>query len=157
MRGRVLEPGSQLAAALEQWRSSQKKLVFTNGCFDILHVGHVRYLREARALGDGLIVAINTDESVARLKGPTRPVNKASDRAEVLAALASVDFVTFFAEETPAEIIRMVRPNILVKGGDWSVDQIVGADFVQSYGGRVLSLSFIDGYSTTKIIERSQV
>jgi D-beta-D-heptose 7-phosphate kinase/D-beta-D-heptose 1-phosphate adenosyltransferase len=134
-----------------------KKIVFTNGCFDLLHVGHVRYLQEARKLGDYLIVGVNSDASTRILKGPTRPIQNENDRAEILAALACVDFTVIFNEETPAKLIEQVRPEILVKGGDWKIDQIVGGDFVQSYGGKVLSLQFIEGRSTTKIIEKSKL
>ncbi|GIL18499.1 MAG: hypothetical protein BroJett040_22500 [Oligoflexia bacterium] len=134
----------------------KKKIVFTNGCFDLLHVGHVRYLQEAKSLGDILVVALNTDESVKLLKGPTRPVQNESDRAEILAALGCVDFTTLFSEQTPANIIQVVKPDILVKGGDWKIEQIVGADFVQSYGGKVYSLNFVDGKSTTNLIQKAK-
>jgi len=131
-----------------------KKLVFTNGCFDILHVGHVRYLQEAKAQGDLLFVGVNSDASVKRLKGSSRPIQNEQDRAEILLALSSVDYVSIFDEDTPEQLIHVVKPDVLVKGGDWSIDQIVGAPFVQSYGGTVKSLQFVDGRSTTKIIER---
>lgn len=133
-----------------------RKVVFTNGCFDLLHVGHVRYLQEARRLGDFLVVGVNTDASVRKLKGADRPLQNESDRAEILTALSSVDFAVLFSEDTPAELIRRVRPDILVKGGDWTIDKIVGADFVQSYGGRVMSLQFVDGKSTSKLIEKAR-
>lgn len=133
-----------------------KKVVFTNGCFDLLHVGHVRYLQEAKSLGDILVVALNTDASVKKLKGPTRPVQVENDRAEILAALGAVDFTILFSEETPEKVIQSIKPDILVKGGDWKIEQIVGAPFVQSYGGKVYSLNFIEGKSTTKLIEKSQ-
>lgn len=145
---------------LEKIKSLQqknKKVVFTNGCFDLLHVGHVRYLAEAKKLGDFLIVGVNSDDSVKRLKGPTRPIQNQSDRAEILKALESVDETVIFTEDTPENLIKSVRPDILVKGGDWSVDQIVGGPFVQSYGGQVCSLTFIDGKSTTKIIEKAAI
>ena len=140
--------------ALQQ---QNKKVVFTNGCFDLLHVGHVRYLAEAKKLGDFLIVGINSDESVKRLKGPTRPIQNQQDRAEILKALEAVDETVIFTEDTPENLIKSIRPDILVKGGDWSVDQIVGGPFVQSYGGQVCSLTFIDGKSTTKIIEKAAI
>ena len=140
--------------ALQQ---QNKKVVFTNGCFDLLHVGHVRYLGEAKKLGDFLIVGINSDESVKRLKGPTRPIQNQQDRAEILKALEAVDETVIFTEDTPENLIKSIRPDILVKGGDWSVDQIVGGPFVQSYGGQVCSLTFIDGKSTTKIIEKAAI
>ncbi len=145
-----------LDLAINQYRSKNKKIVFTNGCFDLLHVGHVRYLNEACALGDLLIVGINSDNSVKVLKGPTRPIQNENDRAEILASLKSVQHTILFNEETPLELIRKIKPDILVKGGDWTVDQIVGSDFVLQNGGKVLSLQFVDGKSTTKIIEKSK-
>ena len=131
-----------------------RRVVFTNGCFDLLHRGHTRYLEQARALGDLLVVAINSDASVRALKGPSRPVVPAEQRAEVLAALAAVDLVTIFGELDPARVIRAVRPDVLVKGGDWPTSQIVGADFVQSRGGTVRSLPYVDGASTSDLIGR---
>jgi D-beta-D-heptose 7-phosphate kinase/D-beta-D-heptose 1-phosphate adenosyltransferase len=151
--GQVLAQ-SELDSALAPFRN--KKIVFTNGCFDLLHVGHVRYLQEAKKLGDILIVGVNSDASVRRLKGPTRPVQNESDRAEILAALKAVDFTVLFAEDTPLELIQKVKPSILVKGGDWKAEQIVGADFVQASGGKVLSLQFVDGHSTTRLIEKAK-
>jgi D-beta-D-heptose 7-phosphate kinase/D-beta-D-heptose 1-phosphate adenosyltransferase len=133
----------------------QKKIVFTNGCFDWLHVGHVRYLQQARSLGDILVVGINSDASVSRLKGPTRPVQTESDRAEILAGLAAVNFTAIFTEDTPLELIKKVKPDILVKGGDWKPENIVGSDFVLSYGGKVQSLQFVDGKSTTSLIKKA--
>lgn len=138
-------------------QQQNKKVVFTNGCFDLLHVGHVRYLAEAKKLGDYLVVGVNSDDSVKRLKGPTRPIQNQLDRAEILKSLKSVDETVIFTEDTPENLIKSVRPDILVKGGDWSVDQIVGGTFVQSYGGQVCSLTFIDGKSTTKIIEKANL
>lgn len=132
-----------------------KTVVFTNGCFDILHRGHVAYLNEARSLGDVLIVGMNSDASVKRLKGESRPINHEADRKFVLENLKAVDFVEIFEEDTPYNLINKVRPNTLVKGGDWSVDQIVGSDIVMKEGGKVLSLNFVDGFSTTNIIEKS--
>ena len=131
-----------------------RRVVFTNGCFDLLHRGHTRYLEQARVLGDLLVVAINSDASVRALKGPSRPVVPAEQRAEVLAALAAVDLVTIFGERDPARVIRAVRPDVLVKGGDWPTSQIVGADFVQSRGGTVHSLPYVDGASTSDLIGR---
>jgi D-beta-D-heptose 7-phosphate kinase/D-beta-D-heptose 1-phosphate adenosyltransferase len=151
--GKVVQFYSQLMAELVQCRSG-KKVVFTNGCFDILHVGHVRYLQEARALGDFLVIGLNTDSSVQRIKGPTRPVQNQAARAEILAALSCVDLVTFFDEETPEKLIQNVRPDILVKGGDYTIESIVGAPFVQSYGGVVRVLQFVDGFSTSSIIAK---
>lgn len=142
-----------VSKSLEPLRKN-KKIVFTNGCFDILHVGHLRYLQEARALGDFLIVGLNSDESVRRLKGPTRPIQTQSDRAELLLGLKCVDAVVIFGEDTPRLLIEQVRPDVLVKGGDWEVSQIVGSDFVQSYGGQVKSLPFHPGRSTSSIVEK---
>ncbi len=144
----------ELDLFLENHRKS--KIVFTNGCFDILHKGHVAYLNEAKKLGDILIVGVNSDASVQRLKGPTRPVNKQNDRAYVLSQLKSVDFVEIFDEDTPLNLIKKIMPNILVKGGDWKPEQIVGSKEVQQGGGVVYSLQFIEGYSTTSIISRIQ-
>lgn len=154
--GQVLSQ-ADIEKALAPLRSRRQNIVFTNGVFDLLHVGHIRYLQEARALGDALFIGVNADASVKRLKGPTRPVQNENDRAEILAALGCVEFTCIFSEDTPENLIKMVRPNILVKGGDWKIEQIVGADFVQSNGGKVMSLNFIEGRSTTKIIEKSQL
>ncbi len=152
-----VETSDSIEKSLAPLREQGKKIVFTNGCFDLLHIGHVRYLQEARALGDLLVVGVNSDASVKRLKGPTRPVQIESDRAEILAALSAVNFTVIFTEDTPENLIHKVRPDILVKGGDWSIDQIVGAPFVLSYGGKVQSLQFVDGKSTTKIIEKTKI
>tara|TARA_Y100001936_G_C16065365_1_gene666863 strand:- start:1428 stop:1868 length:441 start_codon:yes stop_codon:yes gene_type:complete len=134
--------------------SEDKKIVFTNGCFDILHKGHVAYLNEAKSLGDILIVGLNSDKSVRGLKGPERPVNSELDRKFVLENLKSVDFVQIFDAPTPYELIKEVSPDILVKGGDWKPSDIVGSDIVLDKGGKVLSLNFVDGYSTTNIISK---
>lgn len=130
------------------------RVVFTNGCFDILHVGHARYLKDAKALGDILVVGVNADSSVKRLKGPERPIQVESDRAELIASLASVDFVTLFEEDTPRELIEKIAPDVLVKGGDWPVEKIEGSKFVLARGGEVKSLPFHPGHSTTSLIER---
>lgn len=132
------------------------KTVFTNGCFDLLHKGHVHYLEQARNRGDLLIVALNDDASVSRLKGPERPLNSLEDRMEVMAALESVDFVTWFDSDTPLALIQLLKPQVLVKGGDWKISQIVGAKDVLDWGGRVFSLQFIKGRSTTQIIEKAR-
>jgi rfaE bifunctional protein nucleotidyltransferase chain/domain len=146
---------SDAIALVEQARSVGKTVVFTNGVFDILHPGHIRYLRDARALGDMLIVGVNSDRSVKALdKAPDRPINSEAERAEVLAALASVDGVVVFDEDTPHEIIAALQPDILVKGSDWAENAIVGRDIVQARGGRVVRIALAEGYSTTKIIER---
>lgn len=136
--------------------NSGKRIVFTNGCFDILHRGHVTYLTEARKLGDLLVVGLNADASVKRLKGPERPINNETDRQYVLSQLKAVDFVEIFTEDTPLNLINKVRPKILVKGGDWKIDQIVGAKEVIANGGDVFSLNFVDGYSTTNLINKIQ-
>lgn len=145
----------ELQARLIPLKNSRKKIVFTNGCFDLLHVGHVRYLKEAKSLGDILVVGLNSDDSVKRLKGPTRPIQNQMDRAEILSSLVCVDFVCVFPEDTPENLIHRLRPDILVKGGDWKIESIVGSDFVLSYGGQVLSLQFIDGKSTTSLIQKA--
>jgi D-glycero-beta-D-manno-heptose 1-phosphate adenylyltransferase len=136
--------------------NQNKKIVFTNGCFDILHRGHVSYLAEAKKLGDLLLIGLNSDQSVKRLKGPERPINNEADRQYVLSQLKSVDHVEIFTEDTPLNLILKVRPHMLVKGGDWKIDQIVGAREVISWGGQVFSLNFVDGYSTTSIIHKIQ-
>ena len=143
-----------LAEERKRLRAAGKKVVFTNGCFDILHRGHVDYLQKARALGDALIVGLNSDASVQRLKGPLRPVVSEEDRAFVLSALAVVDYVTIFGEDTPYELIRAVVPDVLVKGGDWAVEAVVGKDVVEAAGGRVQTIAFVPDRSTTGIIER---
>jgi rfaE bifunctional protein nucleotidyltransferase chain/domain len=131
-----------------------RRVVFTNGCFDLLHPGHVRCLAEARALGDVLVVAINSDRSVRGNKGPERPLVSERDRAEVLAALSSVDYVTIFDEPTPRELVARVLPGILVKGADWALDQVAGREEVEAAGGRVVSIPLAPGYSTTNIVQR---
>lgn len=133
-----------------------KKIVFTNGCFDILHLGHIDYLERAKKLGDVLVVAINTDRSVKKIKGPKRPVNNQKDRAGVLSGLSSVDYVVFFGEDTPLKTIQSLKPNVLVKGGDWKISKIVGAGFVKSRGGRAKSLKFLKGRSTSALIKKIQ-
>ena len=145
---------SELMKRLSSFRSQGQKIVFTNGCFDILHVGHIRYLREARALGDVLVVGLNSDSSVRALKGESRPIQSEDERGEILAALACVDFVTLFSESTPLRLITQVKPNILVKGGDWPIEKIVGADLVQREGGKVLTLQFVPGRSTSSILQK---
>ena len=143
------------AALLERHgRPRQGRLVFTNGCFDLLHPGHVRYLQAARSLGDALVVGINTDASVRRLKGAGRPLVEEGARALVVAALASVDAVTLFEEDTPRELIRALLPDLLAKGGDYAPGEVVGRDEVEAAGGRVAIIPFVPGYSTTSLIER---
>lgn len=144
------------ASQLQRWlrRQRPRRVVFTNGCFDLLHAGHVRYLQQAKRSGNVLIVGLNSDASVRRLKGPGRPLQSARDRAAILAALACVDIVTVFDAPTPERLIRRVRPDVLVKGGDWQKDRIVGRDFVESYGGRVLRIPCVPGRSTSRLIGR---
>jgi rfaE bifunctional protein nucleotidyltransferase chain/domain len=131
-----------------------RRVVFTNGCFDLLHPGHIRYLQEARRLGDALIVALNSDRSVRELKGERRPILNQNERSEVMAALGCVDYVTIFDASTPREIIAALLPDVLVKGGDWDIDRIIGRDEVEAAGGKVLSLPFVEGCSTSDVIER---
>ena len=139
---------------LEAWRAARERIVFTNGVFDLIHRGHVEYLEEARALGDHLVVGVNSDASVRRIKGPERPLVPAAERAELLAALACVDLAIVFEDDTPERLIREVEPDVLVKGGDWTPDRIVGREFVESRGGRVLNVPLRGGLSTTTLIER---
>ena len=141
-----------IRSIVERYKNSGKRVVFTNGCFDILHVGHVKYLQEAKSFGDVLIVGLNSDESVSRLKGPTRPVNMAQDRAYILAALEAVDFVVPFSEDTPHELIKMIKPHVLVKGGDYEGKRVVGTEFA----GELKLVDFVNGKSTTKTIEKIQ-
>lgn len=139
-----------LLKQLEQDRTAGKKIVFTNGCFDILHRGHATYLRAARNLGDKLIIGLNTDASVKRLKGESRPVNHEDDRAYLLESLACVDYVVKFGEDTPYELLSQIRPDILVKGGDYKIEEVVGREFA----GEVILIDFVDGYSTTRTIQQ---
>ncbi|KAA0258698.1 D-glycero-beta-D-manno-heptose 1-phosphate adenylyltransferase [Deferribacter autotrophicus] len=139
---------------VDELRRLNKKVVFTNGCFDILHVGHVSYLFKAKELGDVLVVALNSDESVKRLKGDKRPINPLRDRMIMMASLKPVDYVTYFDEDTPYEIIKKIQPDVLVKGGDWKEDDIVGADIVKQKGGKVFSLNYEEGFATTNIIDK---
>lgn len=146
----------KVTSVIADYKKQGKKIVFTNGCFDLLHIGHIRYLEDAACLGDLLIVGINSDLSVKRLKGPTRPVQCETDRAEILASLKAVAHTVIFTEDTPLNLIKMISPDVLVKGGDWAIPQIVGSDFVLSYGGKVQSLQFVEGRSTTSIIQKAQ-
>lgn len=140
--------------ALETWRAAGERVVFTNGVFDLLHRGHVEYLEDARALGDRLVAGINSDASVRRLKGAPRPFVPESERAELVGALACVDLAVIFEEDTPARLIEAVRPDVLVKGGDWPLERIVGREFVESYGGRVTNVPVREGLSTSTLVER---
>ena len=143
-----------LEMKLAEWRSAGKTIVFTNGCFDILHRGHVEYLAQAADLGDKLIVGLNTDASVKRLKGESRPVNDEKSRALLLSALQFVDVVVFFDEDTPYELIKQLQPDILVKGNDYKPEEIIGYDIVTAKGGKVLTIDLVEGFSTTNIIKR---
>ena len=150
---KILSPG-QMLGERERLRAAGARLVFTNGVFDLLHVGHVRYLEEARALGDALVVAINSDRTVRELKGPDRPIFNEAERAEILAALRDVDYVTVFDDISPRSLIARLLPDVLVKGGDYGLDQIHGREEVEAAGGKVIALPFVAGASTTSLIER---
>ena len=143
-----------LIRQLAAWKAQGKKIVFTNGCFDLLHVGHVVYLEKAKALGDILIVGLNTDDSVTRLKGPDRPLVTQADRARVLASLSFVDGITLFENDTPIDLIMAIKPDILVKGADYRQEEVIGANFVQSYQGQVALIPLVDDRSTTKIVNK---
>ncbi len=143
-----------LSAMLAYWRFKGFKIVFTNGCFDILHAGHIDYLGKARSLGDILIIGLNTDQSVARLKGANRPVNNQWARALLLSALNFVDAIVYFDEDTPYDLIKRIQPDILVKGSDYNPEEIVGYDILKQKNGEVVTLDFLEGYSTTALIEK---
>lgn len=147
---------SALAAKAEQWRAQGRKIVFTNGCFDILHRGHLEILKESAGFGDVLVVGLNTDASVKKLKGELRPVNDEDFRAHMMASLHIVDAVTLFGEDTPLELIHALKPDVIVKGGDYTIDKVVGADEVLKRGGEVRIVPFVKGYSTTALIETIQ-
>ena len=143
-----------LVGILDEARRAGRRIVFTNGVFDLIHPGHVRFLREARSLGDLLVVALNSDESVRRIKGDNRPILPLVERGKILASFECVDYVTWFGEDTPDAIIRLLKPDVLVKGGDYTPDSIVGREFVESRGGVVRALKFAEGFSSTAVIER---
>ena len=150
-----LVPQDQALKELKAWREKNKKIVFTNGCFDIIHPGHIDYLSQARDLGDILVLGLNTDQSVRRLnKGSNRPINDQGTRAYVLAGLASVDLIVFFDEETPYNLIKLLQPNVLVKGEDYEVEKIIGFDILKENGGEVITIPFLDGYSTSSLIKK---
>ncbi|MFD2513927.1 D-glycero-beta-D-manno-heptose 1-phosphate adenylyltransferase [Pontibacter locisalis] len=144
----------QLQEQLNEWRAQGQKIVFTNGCFDLLHLGHVDYLEKARQLGDKLVLGLNTDASISRIKGPSRPLQDEMSRARVMASLLYIDAVVLFNENTPLELIKMVQPDILVKGDDYSVEQIVGHEIVMAKGGEVKTVPLVKGYSTTNIVRK---
>lgn len=150
---KILSP-EQMLRERQRLRGAGRRLVFTNGVFDLLHVGHVRYLAQARTLGDALLVAINTDRTVRELKGPDRPIFNQAERAEILAALRFVDYVTIFDNVSPRSLITQLLPDVLVKGGDYALDQIHGREEVEAAGGKVISLPFVEGASTTDIIRK---
>jgi D-beta-D-heptose 7-phosphate kinase/D-beta-D-heptose 1-phosphate adenosyltransferase len=154
MESTKLFPAALLAERLASFRREGKRIVFTNGCFDLLHPGHIHTLTQAKALGDVLVVAINSDTSVKRLKGEQRPILNQEERAVMLSALAMIDYVTIFAENTPLEVIRLLVPDVLVKGGDWGADAVIGRDIVEAHGGKVVLIPYQSGFSTTDIIER---
>jgi D-beta-D-heptose 7-phosphate kinase / D-beta-D-heptose 1-phosphate adenosyltransferase len=143
----------ELLGIIKDLKAKAKRIVFTNGCFDLLHIGHVRYLEEARALGDVLVVGINSDASVRKLKGPQRPILPEQERAEILSGLACVDYVTLFDEIDPLNLITSLRPDVLVKGGDWTKEQIVGREEVEKSGGEVFLIPFVEKASTSNLIE----
>lgn len=147
-------PRETLKEQLSGLRQAGKTIVFTNGCFDILHVGHVRYLREAKKLGDILVLALNSDASVRTIKGEKRPLVPEEERADIMAALESIDYVILFDDPTPQQLIEYLQPDILVKGGDWAEAAIAGADFVKASGGRVITIPLTEGRSTTNIVEK---
>ncbi len=156
-----MEESARKLVALEQakakvidWQLAGKRVVFTNGCFDLIHLGHVDYLEKARMLGDKLVIGLNSDDSVSRFKGPERPLQDQNSRARVLAAMQFIDLVVFFNEDTPLNLITELLPNILVKGSDYLADNIVGADVVKKYGGVVKTIEFVPGYSTSRIVQK---
>ncbi len=151
---RKLRDFKQIAAIAQKLRDSNRVVGFTNGCFDILHAGHVSYLQKARDMVDALIVGVNSDASIARIKGPKRPINRCEDRVAVLCALESVDYVVVFEEDTPENLIRVVKPDLLIKGADWAAKEVAGCEFVRSYGGRCEFIELKEGISTSIIIER---
>ncbi len=145
---------SQAKEIIRKEREKGKKIVFTNGCFDLLHAGHIYLLREAKKEGDILIVALNSDSSVRKIKGTSRPIYPEKERAEILASLEMVDYVVIFEETTPYQIIKELKPHILVKGGDWRINEVVGRDLVESWGGKVKIVPYLSGFSTTNIVEK---
>jgi len=145
---------SALENQLKKWRNSNEKIVFTNGCFDLLHLGHINYLAKARDLGNRLVVGLNTDASIMRLKGSSRPIKDEQSRVALLAGMACIDAVVLFDEKTPIKLISMIRPDVLVKGGDYKIKDIVGHEIVLNNKGKVCTIDFVDGYSSSKLIEK---
>lgn len=145
---------AQLEKIIQRLKKQGRKIAFTNGCFDILHYGHVKYLEDAKAKADILAVGLNSDASIRRIKGASRPINRQAGRARILEALSAVDYITIFNEDTPLKLIQLLKPDILIKGRDWSVRKIVGADFIRASGGSVVTVPYLKGYSTTGLIEK---
>ncbi len=149
-----LKTWHEIFQIIDELKKSDKKIIFTNGCFDILHAGHIQYLKEAKKLGDFLVIGLNSDESTKLIKGEKRPINTEQDRAIVLSALEFVDYIVIFEEETPFNLINLIKPDFLVKGGDWKENEIIGSEIVKEYGGKIISLTFKQGFSTTKILNK---
>lgn len=145
---------SDAMSQIKAWKKEGETIVFTNGCFDLLHIGHIAYLKEAKSQGNRLVVGVNSDASVSRLKGPNRPIKDEENRLAILSSLEMVDMCILFAEETPFEIVKRILPDVIVKGGDWRIDQIIGSDIVINNGGKAKSLQFVPGYSTTRLEEK---
>ena len=154
LKNKFISDHNELAKLVKKLKAQNKKIVFTNGCFDLIHPGHVEYLEKAKSLGDILIVGVNSDDSVKRLKGKNRPILSEKDRVLILSAFYFVDFVTIFNEDTPYDLIKLIIPDVLVKGGDWQIENIVGKDIVEKYGGIVKTIDFKENYSTTNIIKK---
>ena len=154
MFNKLIKEHTKLVAKVKELKNSGKKIVFTNGCFDIIHPGHVEYLYKAKSLGDILIIGINSDKSVKKIKGDKRPILNENDRALILSAFFFVDYITIFEEETPYNLIKKLIPDVLVKGGDWEIENIVGKDIVEKNGGKVVTINYKNGYSTTNIINK---
>lgn len=154
IKNKIFTDKNDVFATLQTWRFKEEKIVFTNGCFDIVHRGHLEYLAEASNLGHKLVMGLNTDASVQRLKGPNRPINDEYSRALLLASLGFIDMVVFFDEETPYDLIKFIQPDILVKGSDYNAEDIVGYDIVKAKGGEIITLDFIEGFSSTGIINK---
>ncbi len=154
IKDKIFDKWNDALLIIKAWKAEGNKIVFTNGCFDLIHMGHVLYLEEAKRKGDKLIVGVNSDSSVKKLKGIHRPIKDQINRVHILAALESVDMVLIFEENTPLELIQTILPDVIVKGGDWKPSQIVGSDIVLANGGEVLSLQFVEGYSTTALEQK---
>jgi rfaE bifunctional protein nucleotidyltransferase chain/domain len=154
LKNKIINNSVKLKKLIFKDKKSGKKIVFTNGCFDILHYGHAKYLEQAKSEGDILVVALNSDSSVKKIKGDKRPIINEKKRQGLIAALESVNYVTLFNQETPLKLITLLRPDVLVKGGDWSKDKIIGSDVVLKYGGKVITINFVKGNSTTGIIKK---